>query len=234
MKPPPPLTLTGFATTATTYRFRNSHHEWANCTVNDATGELIIVSDWGNWSFMWDPRPHSGLGCATLTHFLGVSRHDGSPRVEMDYFAMKLLGRRGAYRFSAELNVAHFRKRLCEQRLGYPRGGLTREIARYLWDEIGAIAEDVNHTEAASALFVERFVQLDDYGLLSVEPWEEIQTEVSPEYTVLAGTILPALAAACYARAQEPEYQRLAAKFHEESKAREAAYRAAQAPAAAP
>jgi hypothetical protein len=104
----PTLELAGITNAATTYSFRGETRGWALCTVNDQTGELIITSDWGSWSYQWSPQP-SHLGHATLTHFIG-------DRAGPDYIADKLLGRRGSYVFSAPETTKHLRKRLCEVR----------------------------------------------------------------------------------------------------------------------
>lgn len=92
-----------------TYAFRGDAFGWANCTINDSTGELSIQSDRGSWTHRWDARP-SNLGAPTLTAFIA--------RGSVDYLARKLQreGRDGR-RFSAEATCVALRRRLCEQRL---------------------------------------------------------------------------------------------------------------------
>ncbi len=233
------LNLIRSSSSATTYEFCATERlGWAICTVNDSTGELLITSDWGNWSYMWSPNPHQGLGCATLTHFLGVNRVNGAPRSDVDYFVMKLLGKHGAQRFSPEKTTAHFRGILCQTRRDFSRrfargldhgrvsrAGhfLTADVAREIWDDLGALASDVSgQDQAAATLYCERFMMFDDFGFICDAPWEDLQHETSPEYTILSETILPALAAACYAKAQEPNYQALRDVFESERAAREA------------
>jgi hypothetical protein len=105
------LALISKHSAATTYQFRN--HDgfgWALCTVNDATGELLITSDYGNWSHRWSPDPVN-LGHPTLTAFIGN-------RGDVDYLARKLQreGRAGR-QWSATLTVQALRKQLCWRRL---------------------------------------------------------------------------------------------------------------------
>lgn len=54
----PTLTLVS-TQAAVTFSFRatGGASGWANCTVNNATGELLITSDWGDWCHRWDPHP---------------------------------------------------------------------------------------------------------------------------------------------------------------------------------
>lgn len=97
---------------ATTYSFRAAVGEfsWACCTVNDATGELAITSDWGNWSHRWSANPEH-LGAPTLTAFIG-------DRGDVDYLARKLQREGNAgRRWSAHGTAAALRRRLCERRL---------------------------------------------------------------------------------------------------------------------
>jgi hypothetical protein len=120
--PPPRLTLTATRRGGTTYQFRaDDALGWALCTVNDETGELLITSDWGNWSHRWDPRP-SCLGAPSLTAFIGT-------RGGVDYLARKLSreGREGR-RWSARLTARNLHRRLCERRLEDGRQQLDRRL----------------------------------------------------------------------------------------------------------
>src|SRR4051812_34587228 len=71
------LKLTG-TSSGTAYHFRPTDSMgWAICTVNDATGELQIMSDWGDWSYRWTVRA-LGPGSDTaepLTRFLADPGH---------------------------------------------------------------------------------------------------------------------------------------------------------------
>lgn len=190
----PKLALTG-RTTATTYHFRPEPRGfgWARCTVNDHTGELLIMSDWGHWSHRWSSDPNH-LGHPTLTHFLGE-------RAGCDYLANKLTTREQRQRFDPGQTIASFRKMLCEHRLALRdiiRPRLTRELARELWDEIGDIDAD------DATVFVERFMQIDSYAVIHDEPWEALEYKPTTEYTVLLHGILPALVEACAAEVQRP------------------------------
>lgn len=96
---------------ATTYVFQAAPGElgWANCTVNDATGELSIQSDWGSWTHGWSPDPKV-LGAPSLTAFIGS-------RGDVDYLARKLQreGRDGR-RWSVAGTARALRRQLCKRR----------------------------------------------------------------------------------------------------------------------
>lgn len=112
MSAPPRLELHSTIAGGVTYSFKTSGPwvSWALCTVNDATGELLITSDWGNWSHRWNTDPRS-LGHPTLTAFIGE-------RGDVDYLARKLQREgRGGLAFSAGATVKELRRLLCERRL---------------------------------------------------------------------------------------------------------------------
>ena len=270
--PSPTLKLASITNAAITYSFVNAEPDlgWALCTVNDQTGELVITSDWGSWSYLWSPRL-SHLGAASLTHFIGS-------RSGPDYLAGKLLGRRGRSRFCAAATTAHFRTLLCAARLKdgkeqnarlldwgddqdyrdalaairadacdtshrslfktfhYRQGMddryyLTASQARELWDELGGLESDIapGDDDAAQTLYVERFMQFDNFEVVSEDPWQEVQSVESNESKILQGTILPALIAACrhhaagtaaYVKMREDYEAQCAAKAEADARAR--------------
>jgi hypothetical protein len=119
------LVLQAVERTATTYRFRaegDGGFGWAICTVNDATGELVIVSDYGNWAYRWNTSP-SALGFPTLTAFL-------AERGGVDYLARKLQGSRGGERFSVTKTALAIGRLIALRRLEDGREQLERR-----WDD---------------------------------------------------------------------------------------------------
>lgn len=104
----------------TTYSFRGDDgFGWALCTINDATGELLITSDWGNFAHRWHI---DSLGHPTLTAFIGT-------RGDVDYLARKLQreGRNGQV-FSSAATVKELRHVLCEKRLEHGRERLAARL----------------------------------------------------------------------------------------------------------
>jgi hypothetical protein len=185
--------------TSTTYEFRGDFG-WANCTVNDATGELGIQSDWGTWSHRWSPNPEH-LGAPSLTAFIGT-------RGDVDYIARKLQheGRDGR-RWSATKTARELQRRLCQRRLEQGRRDTqnrtmfpypSRHDARHVWDLIESTAHDVPGGDAGAHLFYERLLRDEGFtDFVTTEPWEYSQTEPTPEDVVLRQLVLPALIEAC-------------------------------------
>jgi hypothetical protein len=106
--------------TAITYRFAaDEHGGWACCTVNDATGELSITSDWGNWAYRWNIAHLGGdrdKGEGTLTWFL-------SDRTSFDYLAGKLTTSEEQRCFDGDATLAVCREMLIEARREWKKGG---------------------------------------------------------------------------------------------------------------
>ncbi len=194
-------------TTATSYSFRREdglHGDWAICTVNDATGELSIQSDFGNWSHRWGANPKH-LGAPNLTAFI-------ADRSSCHYLADKLSpsdGRQAARMFDGEATVAEFRGMLIERRREDGQWGsrpatpyrsrswLDRDTARTLWDELGRL--DLDNADA----FLRGYYEIEDATkFLTEEPYHHLASCPTPAYLVLLHGILPALVEACRARAE--------------------------------
>lgn len=190
--------------TAVAYEYHGAAFGWAICTVSDATGELSIQSDWGNWQYRWDPNPKC-LGHATLTEFI-------AKRGDVDYIARKLQreGKLGM-RWSADGTVRELRKLLVETRLDHARqrgvrrmvrdhsgvlcdvAPLTKEMARYLWNELGYLAVEC---EDNPVLFDERYRRNGDFArYVTGEHWHYAVREQTPEDKALRDIVLPALIA---------------------------------------
>lgn len=199
----PTLKLAGTYTGSNTYYFRAVNDiGWALCTVDDTSGVLSIVSDYGNWCHMWGTRH---LGCPTLTHFL--AKRGPFNRYDFDYYAMKLLGRANAEVLDTDATIKEWRKRLCAARLEEGRNGsdnppyflmrqnrLDRALAREIWDDLGSL-HDYDNDERS---FNERALDIAGFTRwISQEPWECTQHRPSREYNDLTGFILPALSVAC-------------------------------------
>jgi hypothetical protein len=170
--------------TATTYSFNTEPRDygWALCSVNDQTGELSVVSDWGNWAHRWNVRH---LGAPSLTHLIGSL----SPR-SVDYLADKLTSYEERHRFCPEKTVAAWRGDVLTRRRGEE---IDRETARQLWDDLGEMAS-VDHFDD----FLRRFWDIDNHEeIFSDHPCNHIRTEPTGAYQVLLERILPALVEAC-------------------------------------
>lgn len=174
------------------FRFTaSSPFGWAICTVNDATGELAVQSDWGSWCYRWHVE---SLG-KPLTNFLASAN--------ANYVADKLAHEQ-ANAFDGPLTVAALRKRLCNERLqeGTP---LTKERARELWNELEMLEHCSGFDDLHAAFFA-----IEDCELITDEPWNYTRTAPTHAYNVLMHGIVPALSRACReysARARETELQ---------------------------
>lgn len=174
---------------ATTYHLRPQADdrrfptEWALCTVNDATGELTVCSDWGNFTHLWSARPEH-LGAPTLTHFI-------ARRGDAHYLADKLTSsdRKVRQRFSPEKTVQY----LCQD-VGrrYRDRDISKDCCRRLVEEL----RELKHVDDERD-FVDRFFEIDDHSKIADEPWEHFQHEETTAYLVLLHSIVPALIAAC-------------------------------------
>lgn len=137
------FTLTNITTGSVTYHLQPEGERgfgWALATINDATGELTIQSDWGNWAYRW---PHRGMAeingrRETLTEF--IAGRFGA-RTECDYLANKLTTHEERHVFDAELTVEWLRSELCKHRLEQGRNLIEfyddEPDAPRVWDDLG-------------------------------------------------------------------------------------------------
>lgn len=172
--------------TATAYHFDVTTPRrcgWALCTVNDNTGELQIMSDWGNWAHRWHASP-SSLGLPTLTHFIGQRDKYAS-----HYLAGKLCKRDESQTFSAELTVRELGRQLAESR----RDG---DVDRSEHIATAKVLADMRHIDDVRD-FVDAWNRSDAAGKVNCEPWESFRHEPTGSYLVLRDAILPALIEAC-------------------------------------
>ena len=189
------LTLSSVDKTATTYRFYGDRG-WALCTVNDATGELLITSDHGRWAYRWNINH---LGSPTLTAFIGELD-------SVDYLASKLLGTRET-QFSAEKTARGFQRSLCARRLEDGRdqasdlpssvgGWLSATQARDIWEELDCLRRQ----DLDGGHFMELIGMIDGFSkFVENSPWECWETEETSESKALREVILPPLIEACRA-----------------------------------
>lgn len=157
--------------TPTSYSFRfKQYGEWAIFTINEATGEFSIQSDWGNYQYRWNTR---ALGGRTLTQFLF--------QADNDYIVRKF-----AYDNKTDLAPVHdedaikgnVRARIIEARKDRE---LDQYAARDLWEALDSwAADDFN---------IDR-MDTDLYTFLG-EPWEFLETKDSPRYTFVRNVLLP-------------------------------------------
>lgn len=157
-------------------------HGWAICTVNDASGELLVCSDWGNAIHRWDT---GNLGAPTLTAFIAA-------RGEVDYLARKLtIGRRDV--FSSSATVRAMKSSIRERRR---EGSITKSAARAAWLDLDDL-ESLGDGERAAG----EFSHMVGESVADVLPsWHDFYcTETTSEFRALSDFILPALVKACSA-----------------------------------
>jgi len=186
----PTLKLTS-TSHAVTYSFRGEPFGWACYSINEVTGELAITSDWGNWSFRWNPKH---LGEPSLHAFLG--------RGSFDYIANKLTPRGDRQEFDAYATSQRIRAKVLEYRRSLR---IDEYEARGYWDALGSLASTDN-----VELYLERLYQAGGGDLCKRldlnEPCEALQHRESSEYRTLMTVLLPALCEVCKSEAHKYEH----------------------------
>ena len=187
----PDLTLRS-TSIATSYRFLTSSGSrnpgWAICTVNDATGELGVQSDWGNWAYR--------SRAPNLTAFIGATYTlHGDHCDRRHYLADKLTSGEHGKRhvFSPEKTVGDLRARVCARRRD---GEIDAELARELYDALG----ELEHTDDTRD-FIDGYYRIEGHDKITryAIEMEDLREDDAPSYLVLRDAILPALIAACAA-----------------------------------
>jgi hypothetical protein len=208
------LRLASSEVSARTYHFRAFYENgertmgWALVTVNDRTGELLIVSDWGNFSYIWGADPKS-LGAANLTEFIGRME-------DPHYITDKLRGKSDGREFSAEETTKRLIEDLQERRrddistygrkpdidgdnfiaFRHPkRRYLTHATYEEICEDLRRL-DDTGTGDAACALYLER-VPGEIHNYLD-DIWERCATVETWESKHLRGFIVPAIIKACH------------------------------------
>lgn len=182
----PRLKLVGIAS-AVTYKFRGFRgleplSGWADCTVNDETGALMITSDWGDWSYTWG---HLNFGASkNLTEFITICG--------VDYLADKLSG---GTRASKEFDGAATTKQLkAELRVMRKSCDISKDVYESCLSQLSHMASPCSEERYADQ--VSQLVGDKDVAIFD-EPWYFYQYKDKNEYVVLLRSILPALKLAC-------------------------------------
>lgn len=197
-KPAPPvLRLVETTTGARTYRFRPEDRDlgWALVTINDATGEVLICSDWGNYTEIFG---RSGLGTVDVTHFL--ARYDAG---SFDYLVNRFLGR-AKRTFCSDATVDRLRERLIDLRREdislsgrkppHPCGYFTHDDFEAASAELEEL-RDIGQGEQASALFWERLPDKVTELISDIhESFAEVETSAAQS---LREILLPAIVRVC-------------------------------------
>jgi hypothetical protein len=199
--------------TAAVYHFRwvGTYSAWAIFTVNDATGEFAIQSDWGNWAHRWNIDALGGG--QTLTQFLATcSGPDyitnklsyGEPRSftqEVDHEATIRAWKEKVLNARLMGNGADLHKAVAKL-FGFEPDfyidGLDSEQAAEVWHELKRFGEryDLGQSEAEAIVAIgDMFTSYDAlYTFLGgneMEIWESIETRPSWAYTFLREFLLP-------------------------------------------
>lgn len=197
------------AAAAYSFRWVEGFSSWAIFTVNDATGEFSIQSDWGNWSYRWNVGALGGG--KTLTQFLATC---SGP----DYITNKL-GHGEPRAFTQEIDhdatINTWKAKILNARLLNSQS--RNWLAKQFGIEIDRFASPLEWNGAAEAWYdLKRFDSSHDlggseaeavtaigdmfgfydslYGFLGgneIDIWDSIETRTSWAYEFLCGHLLP-------------------------------------------
>lgn len=159
---------------AVSYRFVFEAEGWAIFTLNDATGELLITSDWGNYGYRWD-----ALGNRTLHQFLAEK---GQDQWDCHYIIGKLRNGTNSKNLEDVVDCEKTRAKVSEEiRRARSKRSITAGFARELWEQMERWAEaDFNH-EA---------LEDDLAGFLS-DPYYMVEMGPSGWFRVWAEELMP-------------------------------------------
>lgn len=154
------------------YSFKfGEYGAWCIFTINNATGEFLITSDWGHWSHRWHTAALKGL---PLHQFL--------LQCEPTYIVRKLAHNNPAdlaKEIDETATIAHVRKMILKDRRAEH---LSAYDARLLWDAVGVWNIEYTYYDG----------QMDTnlYQYL-VDPYAYIQHQDSHNYTFLVEKLIP-------------------------------------------
>ena len=168
------LKTTSFQTRAgevLSYRFEP--HGWAIVFIDEVTGAIAILSDWGDYSFLWHPR---NTGSPSLKHFLCSG--------DTDYFVDKFTSASGVKpEFDLEDTKKAMRSHIIYDRR---RKCIKKELAREAFDQL----EDLD--EEDESMFMERMPSTLQ-EVLGEEPWQLFVRHMPPNFRFLREKLFPAI-----------------------------------------
>lgn len=196
---------------AKVYEFWFNPIGWAFVTVCDATGQLAINSDWGDFQHCWLARAFGSVSVEAPADWHPPMAPPSRPRTlteflaemdAVDYVADKLTGhdRRRFEVVDTKATLAELRRRIVEKRREQSYSFRMRETmaadrraARAAWD---AAAEFVDELAPSGDNFWEVYERhVDDLRpyLADDEPWEVMEKRDTRNVDVLRELLLPTL-----------------------------------------
>lgn len=165
--------------TATAYHFVfDEPFGWAIFSINDATGEFNIQSDWGDWQHRWNINH---LGDSYTKHTMPLTSFLGD-RGDAGYVCDKLHYGKERNQFSPEKTEESIKEHILLERKSL---NIDKDEARELWEQASELDYD-----SADAFYY----SLRDYPELNnflCEPWEFLRTEYTSGYKFLHYKLLP-------------------------------------------
>lgn len=157
------------AAVSLSYRFETGG--WAIFTFNNATGELSVQSDWGDFSYRWHANP-SSLGAPDLEHFLA--------KCGADYVADKF--RIPSKEFDPDATLRAAKAAIIEDRR---KQNSDKTEARFAFEDLAYL--DFRDERA----FIESVQRSATHSEIIEEPWELTKSRPTHQYEIFVKHLIP-------------------------------------------